>query len=80
MKRILITGSSGYLGSRIAIRCRKAGHHVLATARTPTAGLEQALGLPVKALDVLDPATATLDLAADALIHCATASDIVSRD
>ncbi|MFZ2279689.1 MAG: NAD(P)-dependent oxidoreductase [Prosthecobacter sp.] len=80
MKRILVTGSSGYLGSRIAIRCRQTGHHVIATARNPTTGLEQALGLPVMAFDVQDPAMAKFRLPADALIHCATASDIVSRD
>lgn len=78
--RILITGTSGLIGSRLVHRCREAGHEVIATARQPSAALEKALGLFVRPLDVLKPATATAEIEADAIVHCATANDILSRD
>lgn len=80
MKRVLVTGTSGFIGSRLAIRLAQAGCHVIATARTPSADLEKQLGLRVEPLDVLDPAIARRGIEADALIHCATANDIASRD
>lgn len=79
--RMIITGSGGLIGSRLAIRCREAGHQVLATARRPSPALAKALGLEeVMSLDVLDPHVAEAALDADILFHCATANDIVSRD
>ncbi|MCF7787334.1 MAG: NAD(P)-dependent oxidoreductase [Prosthecobacter sp.] len=79
--RVLITGSGGFIGSRLAIRCREAGHEVIATAHRSTPELAQALGVPdVIPMDVLNPHVADLPLDADILFHCATANDIVSRD
>ncbi len=80
MSRVLITGASGFIGSRIAIRAAQAGHEVIATTRYVTHGLETALNLPIQPLDVLDPTIATRDCAADVIVHCATANDTLSRN
>lgn len=81
MFRILITGCSGFIGSHVAIQAKKAGHEVIATARNPSGSLERELGMAVRKLDVLDTITSTADNEAiDAIIHCATANDILSRD
>ncbi len=78
--RVLITGVSGFLGSRIARRFLEAGHTVLASTRQPSAQLEQELGLPVQALDLLAQGPLSLPVDLDLIIHTATANDIVSRD
>jgi len=80
MMRLLVTGATGFIGSRVAMRAARAGHEVQATARRPSRALERELGLSLTALDVLDPALGSRSLAADAIIHCATANDVVSRD
>lgn len=81
MKKILVTGSSGFVGSCVAVRARQAGYEVLATARNPSAKLAQELGMSVTALDVLAPMDIEMGAGAvEAIVHCATANDIISRN
>jgi len=80
MKRLLITGASGFIGSRLVIRAREAGHKVTATSRRVTPELEAALGQKVLSWDVLDEKTVPGNIEADVILHCATANDILSRD
>lgn len=81
MNRILITGCSGFIGSRLAIQAKQAGHDVVASAREPSDVLVRELGMPVTALDVLQPIQMENEnKAIDAIVHCATANDILSRN
>lgn len=81
MKTILVTGASGFIGSRLTKRLVKAGWNVLATALNPSVGLNAELGVSeVHNLDVLMPVSFTSHVPIDAIVHCATANDILSRD
>jgi nucleoside-diphosphate-sugar epimerase len=40
--RIFVTGASGYIGSSVALACRRAGHEVLGLVRSPEKGRELA--------------------------------------
>ncbi len=81
MSKILITGCSGFIGSRVAIRAKQDGYEVIASSRKSSDTLEQELGMPIIALDVLKPILQGNDSAhIDAIIHCATANDVLSRD
>lgn len=81
MSRILITGCSGFIGSRVAIRARQAGYEILACARRSSSTLEQELGMPITIFDVLNPIVISRKPhRIDAIIHCATANDILSRN
>lgn len=71
--RILVTGATGKVGSRVAVRLARRGHDVRALVRDATrgasvlgAGIELAVG------DLLNPEslTAALD-SVDAVVHCA---------
>jgi UDP-glucose 4-epimerase len=76
--RVLITGCAGFIGSRLAKRASAAGLQVVASARSPSEDLVRELGMPVLALDVLHAPHDVPEV--DAIIHCATANDILSRD
>lgn len=79
--RILVTGCSGLIGSRMAIQAKEAGVDVVACARGRTEKLSMEMGMPVIAMDVLQPIMLQNEQGSiDAIIHCATANDIVSRD
>jgi UDP-glucose 4-epimerase len=81
VSRILVTGASGYIGSAIAKRLVRAGHHVVATARNPDAALAKVLpGCELLPLDVLKGPCDSLPGGIEIVVHTATANDILSRD
>lgn len=80
MSRILITGAAGFIGSRLAKQAKHAGHDVIATARRVSEKLELEMEMPVISLDVLKPISLESVGEIDAIVHCATANDILSRD
>ena len=67
--RILVTGASGFVGSRLCPELAKAGHEVMAMTRSPDR--YQGAGQPVRG-DVHDPASI-----ADALRGCDAAYYLV---
>ena len=80
MSKVLVTGASGLIGSRIIRTLAERGMDVVGTARSSSEKLCQELGVPVRQLDVLSPhSNALAGLQAECLIHCATANDIVSK-
>lgn len=81
MRKVLVTGSSGYIGSRVVRHLKAAGCNVVATSRQPSSALVRELGVDVCGLDVLNPPADWEQAAgADCLIHCATANDILSKN
>jgi nucleoside-diphosphate-sugar epimerase len=81
MKTVLITGATGFIGSRLVKELIAQGFTVKATARVPQSQTEEELGTTLIPLDLLEPQTPpSYDLSADCLIHCATANDIVSKN
>jgi dihydroflavonol-4-reductase len=71
--RILVTGATGFIGSRVCRALLSAGHQVRALHRTRSR-LELLAGLPVELVlgDILDPrGLDRIVEGADAVIHCA---------
>lgn len=81
-KRVIITGVSGYIGSSVAKRCLESGYHVLGISRENAELISLELGAGVVKADLLDPndLNSIALQAPDAVIHCATANDILSKD
>lgn len=69
--RVIVTGATGYIGSRIAVRLQGAGAEVVASGRREAPELE-ALGLRFRRADLTDArAAASLLQGADVVLHCA---------
>ena len=80
--RILITGANGFIGSYLANYFLQKGHEVIATSRQFHASTRTLLKkAELIDMDVLNTVhLQSLSLQADAIIHTATANDIISKD
>lgn len=78
--RVLITGATGYLGARVALRLMAAGHEVIGLARPGReAGLPPGCGAAIG--DVRDPASLRRALrGCEALVHLAALVKTWTRD
>ena len=80
-KKILITGASGFIGSRLIIKSILKGHEVIATSRKTSKSLEKELSTNIFSLDLLDKKqTEEFNQPVETIVHTATANDIVSKD
>ncbi len=79
--RVLVTGASGFIGSRLCPALIEAGHHVRAMTRTPEkySGSGDPVAGDVSDPDSLTPALADID-AAYYLVHSLDSGDFVERD
>ena len=80
--KILVTGSSGFIGSAIVSSLIKSGRSVRPTSRRSIDKLTNEFGLPVTRFDVLKDIASKNEVfdGVKTLIHCATPNDIKSRD
>lgn len=69
--RVLLTGSSGFIGSRVVAALVAAGHAPVLTSRSTTPGT---VALDLADIHALEPAIASAK--PDALIHCAAMRDL----
>ena len=80
--QILVTGSSGFIGSAIVSSLIESGRSVRPTSRRSIDKLTNSFGLPVTRFDVLKDIESNNEVfhGVKTLIHCATPNDIQSRD
>ena len=79
IKKIYITGVTGFIGSNIAKRCLKKGYQVIGICRKNGSIIKRELQIDIIEADFLNNDILELDKA-DAVIHCATANDILSKN
>ena len=79
---ILVTGSSGFIGSAIVSSLIKSGRLVKPTSRRSIDKLTEEFGLPVTRFDVIEDINSNTEMfhGVETLIHCATPNDIQSRE
>jgi UDP-glucose 4-epimerase len=79
LKKIYVTGVSGFIGSKVAKICLKHGYQVIGITRSSASAVSRELGINVVEADLNDKNDLKLETA-DAIIHCATANDILSKN
>ena len=79
IKKIYVTGVSGFIGSRVAKLCLDHGYQVIGITRNLASTVSRELGIDVIEADLNDKNNLSLE-AAEAIIHCATANDILSKN
>ena len=79
---ILVTGSSGFIGSAIVSNLIESGRLVRPTSRRSIDKLTNEFGLPVTRFDVIEDIDSNKEVfhGVETLIHCATPNDIESRE
>ena len=77
MKKIFVTGCSGYLGGIISSHLHYLGYGVIGSSRKNIPELSKVLGHEVVYCDHLTGVPDLRDV--DCLIHCATPNDVISR-
>ncbi len=79
--RVLVTGASGFIGSRLCPALIEAGHEVRAMTRSPEkyTGVGEPMAADVADPDTLPPVLADID-AAYYLVHSLDSGDFVERD
>ena len=79
IKKIYITGVSGFIGSSLAKKCLESGHSVIGITRNSASEISKQLKIKVIEADLLKEANLEIENA-DVVIHCATANDILSKN
>ena len=79
---ILVTGSSGFIGSAVVKNLIESGKLVRPTSRRSIEKLTNEFGLPVTRFDVIEDIESKNEVlqGVKTLIHCATPNDIQSRE
>ena len=78
LKKIYVTGVTGFIGSNIALACLKNGYDVVGVCRNSEKTVREELGIKVIKSDLLSENNLKFDKA-EAIVHCATANDILSK-
>lgn len=78
VNKIYISGASGFIGSEISKYCKDLGYDVTGLVHKNSNKVKKELKIKTLKINLLDDSSLNLNKA-DAIIHCATANDIVSQ-
>ena len=79
LKKIYITGVTGFIGSQIAKLFKENSYHVIGIVKNSATTASEELGIEIIESDLIEKGDLILK-PAEAIIHCATANDILSKN